>query len=172
MTAKRDIFIETHTLHYSLVYGSIYSKVGDPDIAEDLCQEVFLAFWENLESIREHRPWLLGTMRNVVLNHYKRKHSKDLDIADLFDDMALTFVNGMRDARIIIGEIIDHGNVFGDELDRAIFEMVAINLYSYAETAKDLGTTKRTVEYRYRKIADTIVSRLRDRGIKHLEDIL
>ena len=172
MAAARDTFTEAHDLYYPLVYGAAYSKVGNADIAEDICQEVFLSFWQKLGEIKDHRTWLLGALRFSVLKHYRKKDGDQVNVDDVFDDVALTFVNGMSDARIVIKQVIDHGGVFKDDIDRVIFDMVAVSQFSYTETAVELGLTKRVVEYRYRKIADTIVSKLREQGVKKLEDIL
>ncbi|HNX57610.1 MAG TPA: hypothetical protein PKK43_00820, partial [Spirochaetota bacterium] len=115
---------------------------------------------------------LFGALRLAVYEYYRRKTKVDIPLDEAHDDIALTFVNGMRDTRIIIADIIENGDLFDTNLDAVIFDLVALGELSYRDAARELGVTKRIVEYRYRRIAEKVIANLRDRGIRYLEDIL
>ena len=172
MSDKRDLFTEAHELWYPMVFKAVYAKIGNPDDTDDICQDVFIDFFNKFETIADHRKWLYGALRFAVLKYYRSKKDPGISIDEIFNDVGLTFVNGMRDARIVIQQIIENGDIFRDNADRAVFEMVAVGQMSYSDAARSLGFTKRQVEYRYRIVADTIVENLKKRGIQHLEDLL
>jgi RNA polymerase sigma factor (sigma-70 family) len=167
---KRDRFTELFTDHYPAVFNTVVLKVGSPADAEDICQEVFLALHYQLDEVQNVRAWLYGTLKNKVLQYYRKKYRSNEEIDALMNDAALAFVNGFRDTRIIIGEVIDE--VAADADDRNIFDLVALHGYSYGETARLMGITKRKVDYKFNMIARKIISRLKEKGIEKIEDLL
>lgn len=171
MSRKRDNFTEDHKRYYPLVFSAVYTKVGNIDDANDICQEVFIRFFEKYDEVQNSRKWLFGTLRHVVFEYYRKKKG-DVNIDDVFTDISLTFVNGMRDIRIIISEAIENMDNFNDEDERTLFDLIAVQNYSYSETAKMMGMTKRMVQYRYKRIVDNILDYLKARGIKDFEDLL
>jgi RNA polymerase sigma factor (sigma-70 family) len=65
---------------YSTLFPSIYRVslrvTGSREIAEDLCHEAFIKLMERpdlLPSLEESKYWLLRVVRNLSLNHEKRK---------------------------------------------------------------------------------------------------
>lgn len=169
---KRDAFTEVHADYYPLVFSTVYTKVGNLDDAQDICQEVFIKLYEKFEEVENPRKWLYGALRLAVLEYFRKKRGGDVNIDEVMDGVGMTFVNGFRDSRIIIREILDDANLFADELDRAVFELVAYSNFSYSEAGRELGLSKRQVEYRYVKLAERILDELKKRGVKHIEDLL
>ena len=88
------------------------------------------------------------------------------------DDVHLAFENGSRDIRIIINEALEHAGNYRDEKDRILFDLIAINQYTYEEAAKELGMTGRQAFYRYQQVSRRIVDYLNKRGITRIEDLL
>lgn len=171
MSAKKDRFTENHKKYYPLVFSAVYTKVENIDDAKDICQEVFIRLYENYENVIDVRKWLYGTLRNVVLEFF-RKNNKNTDIDEVFKDISLTFVNGFRDTRIIISEAMEDMEHFNGEDEKILFDLVAVYNYSYTEAGRQLGFTKRQVEYKYRRIVDNILDKLTKKGIRNLEDLL
>lgn len=167
---KRSLFSDIFTEYYPMVFNSIYLKTGSSHDTEDLCQEVFIALYNNLDEVKNIRAWLYGTLRNMVMQYYRKKNPGQANIDDIFDDIALRYVNGFRDTRIIISQIMTE--TAADDTIVSIMELVAYHKYSYRETAEILGITKRQVEYKYNQMASLILSKLRERGVKHIEDLL
>jgi len=167
---KRDEFTDAYMDYYPLVFGAIYSKVGNKEEAEDICQEVFIIFFDKYDEIENKRRWLYGTLKNVVLRYYQRKKDDHLDIDDIFNDVSLTFVNGFRDSRLIIEEAIE--KIDCTEEDRLVLDMIAYNNFTYGHVAETLGVTRRQIEYRYGKIVKKITDYLKEKGIKDMEELL
>ncbi len=168
---KKDRFSELHSKYYPLISSVVYSKTGNVDDTQDICQEIFLKLINKLDEIQDPRKWLYGTLRYTVYDYYKDKNGDHIDIDNL-DDVSLTFVNGFRDTRIVISEALENIENFSSEKDRILFDLVALHNFSYSETAKELGLTKRQVEYRYRQIAGQIIEYLNRKGIKDIEELL
>lgn len=165
-------FSDLYSDYYPLIVGAVYSKVSTLGDAEDITQEVFIKFYQKLEDIENKRKWLYGALRLEILSYYKKKKGKEVNVDEVFQDVSLTFVNGFRDLRIVIQEVMDDMDNFGSEQDRIIFELKAICHFSYEKCAKQLGVSIKKVRYRYDLIVKNILQHLREKGITSLEDLL
>jgi len=60
--------------------GFIRSRVNDSSAAEDIRQEVFLRLHRSLATgttIRDLQAWLYRTSRNAIIDHYRRRQSRE-----------------------------------------------------------------------------------------------
>ena len=59
------------------VLAYIRGKVGDPDIAEDLCADVFVKVYEKLESYDASKgalsTWIYAITRNTLIDYYRTR---------------------------------------------------------------------------------------------------
>jgi RNA polymerase sigma factor (sigma-70 family) len=168
--SKKERFMKAYLDYYPLVYGTLYTRVANRDDADDLCQEVFIIFYNKIEEIENGRKWLMGTMKNVVLKYYRDKKADAVDIDSLFDDMGMTFINGFKDTRLIIKQSMEE--IETDDEERQILDLVAIHNYNYSEVAGFLGLSRRQVQYRYIKTIEKIMAQLKKKGIQNIEDLL
>jgi RNA polymerase sigma-70 factor (ECF subfamily) len=71
---------ELYLSHHQQIYRFIWSRVYDPDLAEDLTGEVFVRMLKNLPSYEDRsipfRAWLYGIARNLVIDHHREKHPR------------------------------------------------------------------------------------------------
>ena len=169
---KTRSFTEVYSNYYPLVFSSVYAKINNVDDVKDICQEVFIRYYDKFEGIESPRKWLLGTLRYVVLEFYRRKGTRDITIGELFDDIGMTYVNGFRDTRIIIQEALEDISNFENEREKILFDLIAVDNYTYKETGEILGLTEHKVRYRYGLIVNRILDYLSKKGIKGLEDLL
>ena len=85
-------FGDLYERHVSAIYRYIVYRVGDPQDARDLAEEVFLKAWGGLPGYRPgkvpFRGWLYRIAHNVVIDHYRaRKEAESLEDQDeLVDD--------------------------------------------------------------------------------------
>jgi RNA polymerase sigma factor (sigma-70 family) len=172
---KEREFRKSYNTFYSLILNALYNRVGNMEDAEDICHEVFVSYYRKFDEVRDPRGWLLGAMRYCISNYYRKREGSDTDsvtIENMEDDISLAFENGAREARIIINEAINNRNNYRDERDRALFDLIAINKYTYGEAARHLGMTKRQAAYRYRQVARRLLDVLQKQGITKIEDLL
>ena len=172
---KKDKFTIIYSDYYPLVFKMLKTKTDNIHDVEDICNTVFMKLFEKLDEIQEPRKWLYTTLNNTYFEHirYQTKGgnpSEDMD--GIISLLGMQYVNGFRDARIIIEEALN--NTIEDETDKIIFELVAIDCFSYNQAAKQLGLTQRQVEYRYKeKIVGRIMDYLNKKlGVKSLEELL
>lgn len=62
--------------HQSKIYGFIYSKVGDRDIAEDIFQDTFIKVIRTLKSNSYNEegkflPWVMRISHNLVVDYFR-----------------------------------------------------------------------------------------------------
>ncbi len=169
---KNKEFAEAYNNYFPIVFSAVCGKVVNYADAEDICQEIFLKFHEKYETIEDKRKWLYGALRIEVLKYYSRRKPELGDPEAIFRDAGLSFVNGFRDARIIIKDVINDMENFGSEEEIALFELVAIRNFSYHEAGKQMGLSKRQVQYKYGRIVDSLLDALKKKGISSLEDLL
>ena len=70
----RDAFADLLAQHQKPVYGYLLARLAAPADAEDLCQEVFLRWFQGREKLPQAdslRAWLLGIARNVLREHIR-----------------------------------------------------------------------------------------------------
>lgn len=165
-------FTKAFDTFYSPLFGSVYSKTGDFDDAEDICQEVFMRLFNQFASVSNVRAWIYGTMRIVLMEFYRKRGKSESDIDSILEDASLAYVNGFRETRLILEDAIESGNVFDSDSDRAVFDLVAVNCYTYSEAAKHLGITFRQARYSFSKTSKRIVEYFNSKGINSLEELL
>jgi RNA polymerase sigma-70 factor (ECF subfamily) len=169
---RKAAFAEAYNDLYPVVLGAAYSKMGNMQDAEDLCQEIFVKFFNKMDEIDNARKWLYGALRLELMNYYRKHRPGMTDVEDVLDDAAMTFVNGFRDVRIIIKDAIGSMENFGGERDRTLFDLIAVNGFSYEEAGSQLGMSFRQVRYRYGLAVVRILEYLSKKGINNLEDLL
>lgn len=171
LDAKARDFIEAYNDYYPLIYSVVYSKVMSVEDAKDISQDVFMRFFEKQDEVENPRKWLLGTLRNVVFEHYRKKKDS-VDVDELFEDISMSFVNGFRDTRLLIAQALEDMNNYKDERERILFELVAVNNFTYKEAGAELGLTERQVRYKYGNIVSRLLQYFERKGIKSLEELL
>jgi RNA polymerase sigma factor (sigma-70 family) len=175
LSKKEREFRKSYSDYYPMVLNALYGKVGNMEDAEDICHDIFVSYYRKFDEVREPRNWLFGAMRFCISNYYRKKEGSDpasVDIANLEDDASLAFENGFRDIRIIIQEAIENIENYRDEKERILFDLIAINCYTYEQAAKHLGLTKRQAVYKYQQVTRRILNHLKVRGITSIEDLL
>lgn len=76
VSAIRKIYLSYH----QQIFRFVWSRVYDPDLAEDLTGEVFVRMLKNLSRYEDRslpfRAWLYGIARNLVIDHHRKKNSR------------------------------------------------------------------------------------------------
>jgi RNA polymerase sigma factor (sigma-70 family) len=76
--SAKDIieFTLVYNRHKSRLYFYIYKMVNDKMIAEDIIQNVFIKYYENMSNIREKEyvaSWIYTTARNEIFSLFRKK---------------------------------------------------------------------------------------------------
>ena len=73
-------FREIYDNYYEPVKTFIVKMVSDSWAADDLTQDTFIKIQANLPALRDHlkiRPWIFRIARNVCLDHFRSRETKD-----------------------------------------------------------------------------------------------
>ncbi len=93
--------------HQSRIYGFIYSKVSDRDLADDVFQDTFVKVIQTLKSNSYNEegkflPWVMRIAYNLVIDHYRKikkmplhRETEEFSIFSILTDNSLTIENKM-----------------------------------------------------------------------------
>lgn len=81
MSIKRqdihDHFISVYNDYNQAIFRYLTIKIWDRELAKDLLQDVFMRYWNHLDSgreeVREIKPFLYRVARNVVIDQIRKK---------------------------------------------------------------------------------------------------
>ena len=123
-------------------------RVGCPDTAADLIQELFLRLWgkrEELDIQGELQAWLSVCLRNLVIDYYSHQQVRRRYIARSIvtetDDSTTNFLD-YRDTQ----ERLQGGIEALPEKMRYIFHLNRMEEYSIDEIAQELKISRQTVK--------------------------
>lgn len=93
--------------HQSKVYGFIYSKIADRDLADDLFQDTFIKVIKTLKSNSYNEegkflPWVMRIAHNLIIDHFRRnkkmpmfRETEEFSIFSIMSDNNPTIENKM-----------------------------------------------------------------------------
>ena len=87
---KNKKFEEYFLKYKDLIMKIVMDKTGSYDDAEEICQQVFVSFYLNMESVSEDlvKAWLIRCTKNAIIDYY-RKASKQREIITDTSDAAI-----------------------------------------------------------------------------------
>lgn len=111
--------------HQSRIFGFIYSKVGDQDLADDIFQDTFIKVIRTLKSNAYNEegkflPWVMRIAHNLIVDHFRHnkkmplyRETEEFSIFSVMTDDSLTIENKLisdqvtKDLRQIVKELPD-----------------------------------------------------------------
>lgn len=158
--------------HKNRIFGHIYSKVMDRDVANDIFQDTFIKVINTLKAGKYNEegkflPWVMRIAYNLSIDHFRRKKripiiktNDDFDIFSFISDSSLNAEN-----QLIKNQIHFDVQKIVNELPKEQKEVLKMRIYrdmSYKEISESTGTSINTSlgRMRYalmnlRKIIDT-----------------
>jgi RNA polymerase sigma factor (sigma-70 family) len=164
---KESLFRKIYSDNYAVIMNLINRHIGNFHDSEEICQNLFIAMFNKFEEIENHSHWLRGAVRFEVLEYYRKKDrsGNQIPIDSIMEDAIPVKNDKDSDLSIILREAIGRSENYESDQDRILFQLIAINKYSYAEAAAELGLSRRQAEYGYGKVVQKIVSHLKSKGI-------
>lgn len=165
--AKESSFRQIYSDNYAVIMNLINKHIGNFHDAEEICQNLFITMYNKFDEIENPGSWLRGAVRYEVMTYFRKKdkNGNAVSLDNLQEEIAPEQSSNDSDLPIILKEAIDRTENYENDKDRALFQLIAINNYSYAEAAGELGMSRRQAEYAYGKIVQKIVAHLKSRGI-------
>jgi RNA polymerase sigma-70 factor, ECF subfamily len=146
--------------HQSKIYGFIYSKVSDRDVADDIFQDTFIKVIKTLKSNSYNEegkflPWVMRIAHNLVVDHFRRnkkmpmhRETEEFSIFSIMTDNAPNVEN-----RIITEQVESDLMRIIEELPADQKEVLQMRIYqdlSFKEIADLTGVSINTALGRMR----------------------
>jgi len=146
--------------HQSKIYGFIYSKVSDRDIADDIFQDTFIKVIRTLKlnSYNEEGkflPWVMRISHNLIVDHFRKnkkmpmfRETEEFSIFSIMSDNSPNIEN-----RIITEQVENDLHRLIDELPDDQKEVLQMRIYqdmSFKEIADSTGVSINTALGRMR----------------------
>lgn len=146
--------------HQSKIYGFIYSKMADRDVADDIFQDTFIKVIKTLKSNSYNEegkflPWVMRISHNLIVDHYRKnkkmpmlRETEEFSIFSVLTDSSLNI-----EGRIITDIIENDLKKIIQELPEDQKEVLMMRIYqdySFNEIAELTGVSINTALGRMR----------------------
>ena len=154
---KNKEFKTIYNNYGEMLYRIAYVYLANPDDAEDVLQDVFISFLENLKKFKsdEHKKaWLIRATQNKCINLLKASSRKQINI----EDIQLQSFESNDELHIdILKQIIAL-----DEKYKTVVILYYYNDYSVSEIAQILKISKSAVKMRLKRSRELLKIKLED----------
>lgn len=156
----KKAFDEVYLHLYTPLYRYTISKCHDKDLAEDVCQQTFLNFYEAIASYEPDKSplaYLFTIAKRLLINQAVKKTfvSFDEELLNTYDDTSVTILEDSH-IKLLAEKINEHLPSLTDT------EQEVIRLYFFAElTYKEISDTLDKEESYIRKIKERALKKLR-----------
>ncbi len=137
---------------FPLVYKVAYHITGDGSIAEDVCQEAFIKYYNRpapLPSLDDAKYWLIRVVKNLSFNYCKREGRKQKIFDRIKNDPAYTDDTGEK--QLLLDETKKTVNEMLKLLPEKLRAPLVLREFAglnYKEIAKVLGISESNVKVR------------------------
>ena len=146
--------------HQSRIFGFIYSKIGDRDIADDIFQDTFIKVIRTLKSNAYNEegkflPWVMRIAHNLIVDHFRHnkkmplyRETEEFSIFSVMTDDSLTIEN-----KLISDQVTKDLRQLVEELPADQKEVLMMRLYqdmSFKEISEATGVSINTALGRMR----------------------
>lgn len=154
--SKQDFFDYAYSRYSKMVRFYVYSYLKDNEKSNDIVQDVFLAFWEKIDTLDSSRdvfPYILVMAKYRCLNHLRREkyHQEFSDQTKLsVMDISIIALEQTEDY-ISFNEVNTRINAAVESMPPKVRETFIYSRYKLLknkETAEKLMISEKTVEYR------------------------
>ncbi|MEK6494978.1 RNA polymerase sigma factor [Myroides odoratimimus] len=132
--------------HQSKIYGFIFSKVTDAELANDIFQDTFIKVINTLKSGRYNEegkflPWVIRIAHNLVMDHYRREKRVQFQ----YDSEELPIFSFLKD---------DSNTVEGDIIQQQIESDLHLLLKELPEDQRQVITMRMYQDLSFKEIAE------------------
>jgi RNA polymerase sigma-70 factor (ECF subfamily) len=150
----RDAFAGLYDRHVRPVYWQAYSVVRDPDLAEDVTQDVFVTTWRRIRSITpvdgSILPWLLVTAKYTAYNAARKEQRRAADGLDR--DLAGGPGADAEVESALVQAEIDKAVAALSPVDQQLYALCVDGGATYEQAAQELGVSHSVVRNRIHRL--------------------
>ena len=156
-------FTLIYNLYKKPLYNYVWKMLNDKSVTEDITQNVFLKFYENLSTIKQvSKPgsWIFTTARNEVFSFLRKKkiRSENYIGEDFEYDSFERIADDMEETEI--KNIIENEINCMEEETKEIFVLRQYSELSYKEIANVLGVEEGFVKGRLFRARQKLIDKI------------
>lgn len=163
----RQAFEELVTKYNTKVINTIYRYIGNPSVAEELAQDVFVRVYRAAESYKPEArfsTWLFTIVRNICLNYRTREGKYDQQMDSESEPQRLTSENNNPEAELLRKEMRRKIQKAISELPETLRLPLILNHFNqmqYVEIAKVLDLSLAAVKVRIHRAKLALADKLK-----------
>lgn len=148
------------------IYNYVLRMTNDKMASEDILQNVFLKFYENLDRLRDKDKalyWLFTTARNEIFNRYREKNYKaykynsmDMDAFEIANDRSPEIIAELNELKEMISAELDKA----PNEQREIFILKEYGGLSYKEISSVMGIDEELVKSRLYQMRQKLIKNI------------
>lgn len=170
-SSKQEFFEKAFNLYYERVVIYVYRYCRDWSAAENLAQDTYITFWENLSKVDQNRtplPYLLLVAKNKTINYLNReiirtKHKTQLQKQELLVSARALECSTMTEVHFREIELIVNKSMsLMPGKTKEFFQMSRYECKKNEEIAEIMGVSVKTVEYRIMSALRILRKNLKD----------
>jgi RNA polymerase sigma-70 factor (ECF subfamily) len=149
---KNKKFEEFFRQYKNLVIKLVMSKINDYQVAQEICQQVFVSFYSHMDNISDDlvKAWLLQATRNAVIDYIRKNKGHSMIVLDemavkefgnLLIEESLELYEDRKSKRDLVVRIMQEVRSVNEQW----FEILVLSCVeglSYAEIAKRMGVSE------------------------------
>ena len=157
MFGEEKNFINLIKLHQGLIHKVCFMYEQDPDVRNDLFQEIVLQLWKSFPTFRGEAKittWMYRIALNTAISGYRRqvRHIKTEDLSERHLNISENYSGDEREEdfqrlQAAIRQL--------SEIERAMI-MMALEEIPYEEIAETIGITQNNVRVRMNRIREKL----------------
>lgn len=164
--AHEDAFAALMQRYREALRAFTFRLVGDPYVAEEICQDTLLKAWQQATSFRVEahlRAWLFRVARNSAIDHLRRRRPCTEELGQGHPDPATLPEEEVERAWVIscLGEALSRL----PPVYREVVELRYFQQLEYAEIARILEIPLGTVKSRLAYALNRLSKILREQGV-------
>ena len=142
---------EEYFLKYkNLVIRMVMKKTGDYQVAQEICQQVFISLYMNRNTVPDDlvKAWVMRCTQNAIVDYIRKTKTQKyfmettgpstIELGNILADEKLHSVEDMMDNRALTGKILKEVRAVNEQWYEVLM-MLCVDGLSYAEAAEKLG---------------------------------
>ncbi|WP_455381170.1 RNA polymerase sigma factor [Salinispira pacifica] len=164
----RDDFKSVYETVFPIIIRIAYRITNDLDIAEEVCQEAFIRYYERKDALpnaEQAKFWLIRVCKNLALNHEKRKGRERRAYERVFREPKRTQDTG--ETKVLKDETSEAVQQALSALPENLRVVLVLKEYAnlnYKEIASIVGISEGNVKVRVFRARERLAEFLKDGG--------
>ncbi|MFC6099149.1 RNA polymerase sigma factor [Olivibacter domesticus] len=143
-------FYSLYSKYFKQIYSFVLDYVKSPDLAQDLCQEIFIKIWNdrtNMLEVRCFKAYLFTIARNHTLNNLRKVANSRAVIEEVFSHYPVNEKTTEDDL-----QMKEYQRYLQETLNsltptaRRVFKLCREEQKTYDEVAKEMGVSRNAIK--------------------------